>query len=367
MLLSSMLGLQRSAGNAAVAAMMARQQEPAPAQPARTSPTREPADAARDIIKVPPPVQGRTGIHRAQSPLQRVNPRSPLAVSRKMSGQPAVGAHRVASSGQLRGGLIPVGGAWTAIAAAKPGRDQRDEWLMTLDSVSAESVLEASEDSEPITRAEVQRCGSGCAATAVKRESAGEEREVEWALVQTPPLQRRALDRPSTPPRAVQCRTAAASSPLQQAAKRGPPTRRRERSPPDAAPGLVAQRRAGTHDGSLRLDGAAPTSSPHPTAGTRAGSAVLPVPRDDLDGHLDLLTGAAIVGAPVVRAAREVGQAVSLQRVSLNPLEWAKKIWNKVKELGGAALDKAKGPGQRGADQGRRARVLGDVERWVLQ
>jgi hypothetical protein len=71
----------------------------------------------------------------------------------------------------------------------------------------------------------------------------------------------------------------------------------------------------------------------------------LPAPREDLDGHLDLLAGAALVGVPVVRAAQQVGQVATVQRFSLNPLDWAKKVWNGIKDLGSAALNKAKSLG----------------------
>ena len=67
--------------------------------------------------------------------------------------------------------------------------------------------------------------------------------------------------------------------------------------------------------------------------------------QDDLDTHLDLLTGAALLGAPVLAAARTVSRTVSVQRLSLNPLDLAKKVWNTVKDLGGSALDKARSLG----------------------
>jgi phage-related protein len=76
-----------------------------------------------------------------------------------------------------------------------------------------------------------------------------------------------------------------------------------------------------------------------------ATTAQLPAPRDDLDGHLDLLAGAALFGVPVVEAAHRAGPGATVQRFSLNPLDWAKKIWNGIKNLGSAALNTAKSLG----------------------
>jgi len=97
----------------------------------------------------------------------------------------------------------------------------------------------------------------------------------------------------------------------------------------------------------VQRSSAAPTvvAPPQPSAGNPTTTAHLPAPREDLDGHLDLLAGAALVGAPVVQAAQQAGQVPTIQRFSLNPLDWAKKIWNGIRNLGSAALSKAKSLG----------------------
>lgn len=128
---------------------------------------------------------------------------------------------------------------------------------------------------------------------------------------------------------------------------------------PDTLQPVAAQRLAATDPSTIHSDPAAPTEAPllratkHGPSDRRSASAPVaddaavsrPVARDDLDGHLDLLTGAALVGAPVLQAARRAGQAVSLQRLSLNPLDWAKKVWNGIRQLGSGALEKARSMG----------------------
>jgi hypothetical protein len=73
--------------------------------------------------------------------------------------------------------------------------------------------------------------------------------------------------------------------------------------------------------------------------------AVLAAPGNELEGHLDLITGAAMVGAPVLGLARRSGRQATVQRFSLNPLDWAKKIWDGIKSLGSAALGTARSLG----------------------
>jgi hypothetical protein len=85
---------------------------------------------------------------------------------------------------------------------------------------------------------------------------------------------------------------------------------------------------------------------PQRPVGDPMAAAQLPALRDDLDGHLDLLAGAAFVGAPVVQAAQRASrQTPTVQRFSLNPLDWAKKVWNGIKDLGSGALSTAKSLG----------------------
>lgn len=110
-------------------------------------------------------------------------------------------------------------------------------------------------------------------------------------------------------------------------------TAEREEEPSGAAP--------------VQRNAAAPVglAAPQHSAGDLATTVQLPAPREDLDGHLDLLAGAALVGAPVVQAAQQAGETGAVQRFSLNPLDWAKKIWNGIKNLGSAALSKAKSLG----------------------
>ena len=128
---------------------------------------------------------------------------------------------------------------------------------------------------------------------------------------------------------------------------------KQERGPPSHQPAPARRH----HDHFSQADHSArgaPVRPDAPAEHTRDHR--LPAPRDDLGGQLDLLTGAALLGAPVLSAAREVGHSVSVQRISLNPVEWAKKVWNKVKDLGGAALEKAKSLGGGALDK---ARALG--------
>lgn len=124
-----------------------------------------------------------------------------------------------------------------------------------------------------------------------------------------------------------------------------------------AAPSVAALQRLQASAGNAavsrllegRRDPAPPRGRrPGETSTAGAGPALtgqLPAHREDLDGHQDLLTGAALVGAPVIEVAQRVEQPAAVQRISLNPLDWAKKVWNGIKSLGSTALSKARSLG----------------------
>lgn len=233
--------------------------------------------------------------------------------------------------------------AYESAEAAQPhGAEQASE------SAAAElrpdpALTSSSTDVEgPVGQVLVQRCGAGCASAGSPKAGADEGAIEGSTTVQLMRVQRHSATESRTTgdtgPATV------ADTPLAWAAKRGPPCRSESTGPTAAAAASVAQRHWSADRHSTRV-------AAEPAAGAAAESvrdssaAAAPALRDDLDGHLDVLAGAALVGAPVLQAARQAGQAASLQRLSLNPLDWAKKVWNGIKDLGSGALEQARSLG----------------------